>query len=220
VRNLPLLAILALALPGCRSPAPKGQKADDSATQQDSETDTAPDSETAEPQLPEDRDSDGYTEDVDCDDTDPRISPAATEVWNDQDDDCDGLIDADGRWIGTIAMAASAIYEGAHRDFSLACPFEGTREAGTLHFAITCTPDPTDALAQLLLGETLVVTEADARVSGTEWSDTVMYTSSSGWDSRGEGVIAWSAVDAAAVNVSISGVSLAASGTGSITRTD
>ncbi len=212
--------MLAPAVLGCRSPAPEPDPHDDSAAAQDSESDTGLDSaaDTGESNLPEDRDSDGYTEDVDCDDTDPRISPAATEVWNDQDDNCDGLTDADGLWTGTMALAASAIYEGAHRDFTLSCPFEGSREAGTLHFAITCTPDPNDALAQLLLGATLVVTEADARVSGAEWADTVMFTSSNGWDSRGEGVITWSAVDAAAVNVSVSGVSLAASGAGSIAR--
>ena len=73
-----------------------------------------------------------------------------------------------------------------------------------------------DALAQLLLGATLVVSEADAGVSGAEWAGTVMFTSSSGWDSRGDGVIAWSAVDAATVAVSISGASLAASGTGAV----
>jgi hypothetical protein len=212
--------MLALSVLGCRSPVPEVDPTGDSAPPEYPQADTGPDtaSETGEQNLPEDRDSDGYTEDVDCDDTDPRISPAAAETWNDQDDDCDGLTDADGLWTGTIAMAASAIYEGADRNFSLSCPFEGSRSAGTLHFAITCTPDANDALAQLLLGATLVVSEADARVSGAEWADTVMFTSSSGWDSRGDGVIAWSAVDAATVAVSISGASLGASGTGSITR--
>ena len=213
-----MLAMLALSVLGCRSPVPEVGPNGDSTPPEDSKADTGPDtaSETGEQNLPEDRDSDGYTEDVDCDDTDPRISPAAAETWNDQDDDCDGLTDADGLWTGTIAMTASAIYEGADRNFSLGCPFEGFRSAGTLHFAITCTPDPNDALAQLLLGATLVVSEADAGVSGAEWAGTVIFTSSSGWDSRGDGVIAWSAVDAATVAVSISGASLAASGTGAV----
>lgn len=216
MRNLPTLVMLALTMPGCRSPVPKVEPPGDSAAPQDSQPDTGPASETGVQNVPEDRDSDGYTEDVDCDDTDPRISPAAAEVWNDQDDDCDGLTDADGLWTGTIAMTAAAIYEGADRNFSVSCPFAGSRAAGTLHFAITCTPDPNDSLAQLLLGATLVVTEADAAVSEAEWADTVMFTSANGWDSRGEGLIAWSTVNAATVTVSVSGASLAASGTGTI----
>jgi streptogramin lyase len=41
-----------------------------------------------------DLDRDGVSNcDGDCDDTDPTVSPAATEVCNDRDDDCDGLSD-------------------------------------------------------------------------------------------------------------------------------
>lgn len=44
--------------------------------------------------LPQDYDSDGFTEDIDCDDSDPSVNPDADEVpENNIDDDCDGLID-------------------------------------------------------------------------------------------------------------------------------
>ena len=43
----------------------------------------------------EDADSDGHTSDVDCDDDDPAVHPAATELCNGVDDDCDLLIDDD-----------------------------------------------------------------------------------------------------------------------------
>jgi len=43
-----------------------------------------------------DRDGDGYGDDVDCDDTNPAISPGAPEVCDDVDDDCDGERDEVG----------------------------------------------------------------------------------------------------------------------------
>ncbi|MEL6348931.1 MAG: putative metal-binding motif-containing protein [Myxococcota bacterium] len=53
-----------------------------------------PDGETDEP-PPLDVDGDGFTQDVDCDDTDPTIFPGADERCNERDDDCDGEADED-----------------------------------------------------------------------------------------------------------------------------
>ena len=115
-------------------------------------------------------------------------------------------------------MAASAVYEGRRYDFSLRCPYAGTRTLGQLAFTITCTPDPEDVDAQRLLGETLIVTPMDTDVTGAAWADDIEFTSANGWDSDGEGTITWSSFSDAAVAVQMSGVSLAASGSGDIAR--
>lgn len=53
-----------------------------------------------------DADGDGYTSDVDCDDTNSAIYPGATEVCNGVDDNCDTIVDggadADGDGIGSV----------------------------------------------------------------------------------------------------------------------
>jgi MYXO-CTERM domain-containing protein len=46
-------------------------------------------------EVSNDADNDGYTEDVDCDDTDPSVNPGATEYCDTIDNNCDGNIDED-----------------------------------------------------------------------------------------------------------------------------
>ena len=43
--------------------------------------------------TPADNDGDGFTADVDCDDNDPLVNPAATEICDGVDNNCDGNID-------------------------------------------------------------------------------------------------------------------------------
>ncbi|MBD3203209.1 hypothetical protein GF327_02870 [Candidatus Woesearchaeota archaeon] len=44
-------------------------------------------------QSPIDNDGEGYTSDIDCDDTDPEVNPGASEVCDEIDNDCDGTVD-------------------------------------------------------------------------------------------------------------------------------
>ncbi len=211
--------LVPLLLAGCSTggiPLDTGDTgADDTARVADtSDTD---DTDTDDP-GPVDRDADGATADADCDDGNADVHPGATEAWNAYDDDCDGVVDADGAWSGDVRLAASAVYEGRRYDFALDCPFAGTRFDGGLDFTITCTPDPDDENAQRLLGATLTITPDDAPTYDDHWADAVVFTSANGWDSDGEGTIEWSSLDAAEVEVTMSGVSLAASGSGDIAR--
>lgn len=210
-----LFVALAVFASGCTGSEDDPGKGDTHATDTD-DTDPA-DTDDTDP-APVDRDGDGSFADVDCDDTDPAAHPGAAEAWDDVDNDCDGVVDADGAWAGDIAVVASAVYEGRRYNFSLTCPYVGSRALGQLAFAITCTPDPTDADAQRLLGATLTITPEDPEVSGDRWEDDVVFTSSNGWDSDGDGTIAWSGYAGAELEVGMSGVSLQVTGRGGIAR--
>ncbi|MCB9663587.1 MAG: DUF4215 domain-containing protein [Alphaproteobacteria bacterium] len=63
------------------------------------------------PSGPVDADGDGYTVPDDCLDSNPLISPAATEICNGLDDDCDGRVDA-----SDAPMRGSSLLRPLYRD--------------------------------------------------------------------------------------------------------
>ena len=95
---------------------------DDSAGEADADTDADADSDTdadadtdsdsdADTDPGADADKDGYTADVDCDDTDPAINPAATETCgNGADDNCNGTSDGCD-WSGDNALDGNELHE-------------------------------------------------------------------------------------------------------------
>ncbi|MSQ02485.1 MAG: hypothetical protein EXR71_11440 [Myxococcales bacterium] len=168
--------------------------------------------------APRDLDADGYPAGEDCMDLNADVHPGATEVFNGLDDDCDGVFDADGEWSGSAQVEATAIYEGERYAYSLRCPVTGQRT--TLQFAWTmaCTPDPDDALAQRLLGETLSATPVDATVALAAWSGDVRVASTNGWDTDAKGSAAWSTLSTASLEFSLSAASLSLSAEAALTR--
>ena len=85
--------LVALLL-GCPPPIISMEDTDPGDTQDTQDTDDSG--------GPEDKDNDGYTSDVDCDDFDAKVNPGATEVWyngideNCDDNDCDQDVDGEG----------------------------------------------------------------------------------------------------------------------------
>lgn len=166
---------------------------------------------------PQDDDRDGYTSDVDCDDRDPLTHPGATEAYNAVDDDCDGRVDANGRYSGVLDVSATAIVDGETFSFTLVCPATLTRDGGEINAAATCTPDPEDDVAQALLGASLTVSMNTETASQDTWTGSGTLASSAGWDARLDAALTFADFSAVAWTTQLDGVSLDLSAEGTLT---
>ncbi len=70
---------------------------------------------------PVDGDGDGYTDDVDCDDSDDAVHPGADELCNGVDDDCDGTVDVDASDASTWYLDGDGDGFGVGADTVEAC---------------------------------------------------------------------------------------------------
>jgi len=176
--------------------------------------DTSPPDDTGPP-PPADLDSDGVTDDTDCDDYDPTVYPGADELYDEKDNDCDDRIDANGVYAGSVSGDASAVYEGVSYSFSLDCPTTLQRALKEVDFSALCTTDGSE-MALLLLGETVEIVMASSNVPEGTWSGRFEFISSNGWDTDGNGTLTWSGLNTVNMLATLDTFSLDASVSGSV----
>lgn len=164
--------------------------------------------------APVDGDDDLYPAGVDCDDENPAVNPGASEAWNEVDDDCDGRVDADGRYTGDVSVWAEAVYKGRSYRYDLVCPAVLDRAGSLVSWTVTCTPDLADPKALLLLGETLTAYETGGTATGATWEGRSELESSSGWDSQLDASATWSDFETVTLAFAFDGFSLDLAGEG------
>ncbi len=167
------------------------------------------------PPPPADLDSDGVTDDTDCDDYDPTVYPGADELYDEKDNDCDDRIDANGVYVGSVSVSASAVYEGVSYSFSLDCPTTLQRALKEVDFSAMCTTDGSE-MALILLGETVEIVMDSSNVTEGSWSGRFEFISSNGWDTNSDGTLTWSGLNTVNMLATLDTFSLDASVSGSV----
>ena len=168
---------------------------------------------------PFDNDGDGHPRADDCDDDNADVYPGAEETFDGEDDDCDGNVDANGDYRGNHKWQGRAWFQGQPHDFTFQCPTVLTRELVNAYWTVTCTPDPSDEWAQLLVGETLTIEPKDPYLWDLEvWTGDVIITSSNGWDTTGTGQALWKNMDEVVVSTVLDTNYLDFSGNGRLYR--
>ena len=76
-------------------------------------------------------------------------------VLNNEDDDCDGYIDADGLHVGELSFDAIAIYQGQAYNFSQTCVGSVERVVGQVVMQVQCEIDQSQERADHCLDKAL-----------------------------------------------------------------
>ncbi|MFT7520281.1 MAG: hypothetical protein ACI9MC_002426 [Kiritimatiellia bacterium] len=160
-------------------------------------TDSGTETETETETTLVDIDEDGYDTSEDCDDFNPDIHPGAAELWNGDDDDCDGRVDADGHYEGTSTVQFRVVYEGRRHRWDLSCPAWLDRTGWQIDVQVRCERPADDALARKAMGEWFTFTESDNIADDGLWSGAVDVDSSDGWWVAGSGQLSWKGFDEA-----------------------
>ena len=140
----------------------------------------------------QDIDEDGFPEETDCDDWDPAIHPNAEEIFDYIDNNCDGVIDFDGTFRGTIELGAVAIYEGNPYSFAQNCEVVLERDRGFADLMTTCLIDLSQENADILLGEEIFCEAESTALHDSQWQTQSVVRSSSGWDTDASLQAVWS----------------------------
>lgn len=153
--------------------------------------------------APQDVDDDGFTDDVDCDDFDPNVNPDAEEAWNGTDDDCDGRVDGDGTYTGSMTLEFFAIYEGNPVRRTLVCPGTLERTRRAVIWEMVCEVPADDADARVLMGAELSVRTVENIATDGRFSGEIVVVSSDGWETPGSGTLTWDGFDRVAVTATM-----------------
>lgn len=212
-----MFALLAIA---CSKPDIPDRETDDSTSPADSIGEDSGQTDSGEVDTgPWDRDEDSYTSEVDCDDRDPDVNPGADEVFDGTDNDCDGVVDAQGSYSATIPISARGWFENTPYDFELQCPATMERALIDFELQVVCEIPADDTWGRKLLGATLTMTPDDPYLWELDaWSGTLIIESSEGWDTGAAATLQWTDMEQAALSISLDTAWLDATGKGTLKR--
>ena len=145
-----------------------------------------------------DVDQDGFSDQEDCDDWNPGISPDASEVSDGIDNDCDGFEDWDGFFQAeNLQMNAVGIYDGVPYYFYDVCSAWVERTRGIVEVQIMCSIDQSQERSNQLLGTDIVIEAQGQFPEDAFWAEAGWIYSTGGpfdWDSRGDVELRWSSL--------------------------